>query len=352
MDKHEKLLRIQSLLVIKKKEEDIFSLKLQKVAYEIYAKELNPLLINFLNFESDYIKKLNDLMKKAGGKFVENIKNNNFFTKQNYEKGLKLLELEKIDDFFKLFGAVSTVSNSEIEIIYMYEFLDQISEILENIEFAKKHNYIGSDLERICFIKYLKVLHDDRIHILKKPFDHLKDIKIEGIWEINNERISDQFIDEPSYLLGHCTQYTSYWPIISDGLKLSKSRGGRCGKGIYFSNDVSKCLGYSSFNNYTESNKKFGLIFFAQVYVGKITKIKTDNGALTASSEYDSIHAVGSVSPKISEDIWHSDGTISKIFVDSPTRTGEISSFGNNEFVIYDEKRSRLRYVILLSKNY
>ena len=163
------------------------------------------------------------------------------------------------------------------------------------------------------------MVYDDRIELIKQPLEHVEGLKIHGIWEIMTGGGGGKRGNEPSYLLGHCTKsYTSCWPIISDGLRISKSMGGRCGRGIYFSNDLSKCIQYASFTNLGQ-NISFSLIFFSQVYIGKIKQITGDNGSLTKSKEYDCIHAVGQVSPNVAIDIWHSDGTSSKIFIDAPT---------------------------------
>ena len=90
MDKSEKLSRIKELLGEKKKEENVFSLKLKQLNEEMYAKQLNPLLISFLNFTSSSIEKLETSLKKAGGKF-EN-RSDYKFTRDQYEKGYRLLE--------------------------------------------------------------------------------------------------------------------------------------------------------------------------------------------------------------------------------------------------------------------
>ncbi len=342
MDKNEKFLRIKSLLTEKKVQEDVFSLKINKISEEIYAKQINPLLIKFLNFTSSSVEKLEKAIKIAGGKFKNHLHHHP--TRDQLEKAGKYLEKHNFHDFFDILGA-EYIEKSEID--NLYEFLDQIEEIVKDLEFARKHSYLGSNLEQISFKKYLNVIYDDRIDILKKPLDHLKYLKIHGIWEVNG---TNPPLNEPSYLLAHCTKtHTSCWPIISEGLKISKAKGGRCGSGIYFSNDISKCLQYTSFTK-LEEKLSFSLLFFAQVYTGKIHKIYRDDGSLTRSKNYDSVLAMGQVSPKIDIDIWHSDGTSSKIYVDDPDITGVNSSFCNNEFVIYDENRSRLKYIMLISK--
>jgi len=351
MDKNEKLQRIMSLLGDKKKEEDVFNLKIRQINEEMYAKQLNPLLISYLNFTSSTSEKIEKAIAKAGGKFNQFNKNYQF-TRIQYEKAYQLLDNlnnnlnDNLHDFFQIFDAIKIENVEDKQ--NLYDFLDQVEEIVKDLEFARKHSYIGTNLEQISFKKYLKVVYDDRIDILKKPLDHFSYLKIHGIWEVMSPK--SKFGNEPSYLLAHCTkQYSSCWPIISEGLKISKSHGGRCGRGIYFSNDINKCLQYTTFTKMEDKN--LSLIFFAQVYIGKIQKINRDDSSLTISKNYDTILATGNYSPKMDIDIWHSDGTSSKIFIDEPSYNNINSSFQNNEFVIYDENRSKLRYIILISNS-
>ncbi len=80
------------------------------------------------------------------------------------------------------------------------------------------------------------------------------------------------------------------------------------------------------------------------MYTGKIHKIHHYDP--TTLRDYDSIWAFGQDNPK-TVDIWHSDGTSSKIYVDNP-----VSCSSKNEIIIYDENRSRLKYIILISKSF
>lgn len=326
----------------------------------MYSKQINPLLISFLNYTSISIEKLEKSIDKAGGKFIHT---DYIFTRERYQKAQKILEEPKplnkqnLMDFFAVFDAIYTDKNIDlIDLPEIYEFLDQIEEVLKDYEFAKKHTYTGFSMQEISFKKYLKVVYDDRIELLKTPLEIASPyVKIHGIWEVQNTEKDREKINEPSYLFGHCTRTTtSCWPIISEGLRLPKHGGGRCGRGIYFSNDVSKCLDYCSFtyNGYGDKSINYGLLFLVQVFTGRVKQITNDDNSLTESTDYDSVHAIGRVSPKSTVDIWHSDNTSSKIYIDNTTYEpkGYASSFKNNEFVIYNEKRCQLRYIILFSK--
>lgn len=348
MDNNQKLSRIHSLLKIKKSEENVWNLKIKQLNEEIYGKKINPVLIMYLNFTTSNSEKLEKAIEKAGGQFISKKYQ---FTRSDYDLGLQILEQENYDIsvFFQIFKAKPFDKN--VDKTYLYEFLEEVEQLINDLEFARKHNYLSSNLEEIYLNKYLKVVYDERIEIIRKPIESAY-LKIHGIWEINTKDEDDKYLNENSYLLTHCTRsHTSCWPIISEGLKLSKSRKGRCGVGIYFSNDVSKCLQYTTFVN-LDQKTNFSLVFFAQVYLGKIKQITRDDSSLTKSEDYDTIHALGRISPNMDVDIWHSNGTKSKIFIDKPVETGIETTFYNNEYVIYDEKRCRLRYVVLVSNNY
>jgi hypothetical protein len=352
MDKNEKLNKIKLFLENKEKEEIIFDKEFDKINEELYAKKINPYLIKYLNFTSSSVEKLNEILKKAEGSFS---KKKNTYTIEQYEKGCLIYEslkenedrdndqsnIEKLtNDFCKLFNIEELKDNSLENIQF---FLDQVNEILKDNDFKKRYNVVTLASE---FKRYFKAILDERMNILRRAILCTTGVTILGVWELENTAT----IDEPSYLLCHCTKsYESCWPIITEGLKINKSHGGRCGKGIYFSNDVSKCIMYT---NYLKVNDRdhYTVLFWVQVYTGKIKQITADNSNLTQSKEYDCIHARGACDITNKEKISHSDGTSSTVFTGKLTYNEISSTFANNEFVIYDEKRCRIKYIMLLNK--
>ena len=121
---------------------------------------------------SSTTEKIEKAVKKAGGKFKKRTNYANYeFTRTDYETGMLLLENEfNLSDFFEIFGAeVDDYTNGTKE--NLYDFLDHVDEIVKDLEFNKKHSYVGFTLEQISFRKYLKVVYDNRIDLLRKPID-------------------------------------------------------------------------------------------------------------------------------------------------------------------------------------
>ena len=338
MDSQERLQRIQSLLSGKKLEEDKFEQRVRNMNDEMYSKRINPLLINYLDFTKVSMETLHTSIVKAGGKFR---KPNPVFTITDYEKAYGLLTTN-IKEMFNTLDADMIV---KVDVDLVVDFLEDIRDIIRDLEFTNKHRDI--DLVSYTFKKYLKAISNPNIiNTIEKPFSHLH-VKIHGIWEVMT---GVSKIKGESYLLGHCTRsHASCWPIINEGLRI-KGTGGRCGRGIYFSNDLSKCLGYCAFTESDESKAKYGLMFMAQVWTGKQQTSGVSSGL---AAGYDTVLAVGQVSPKITELIPYSDGFSSKIYVDEPSENpeGKASGFYNNEYVVYNEDRCRLRYIVLFSRS-
>lgn len=389
MNKHEKLLKIQSLLETKSKEETVFEIKTKNINDEIYAKHINPLLINYLNMSEITQKIVHTKIKEIDGYFtsgdlnisVDSIKTainlaNNLNT--DFLAGLEteidpLTNLETEIDFEQVASEIDFLTKSlpdpnfeQAALISYQNTLTTIFDIIgakrKNITLLVKKDDICSFLEILyeyiqyknfsryesfktgIFNTHLKPLTNEKtFEILKTPFE-LLGMKILGIWKILESSGLESKIDEPSLLLGHCTRaHANCWPIIVDGLKMAKSCPGRCGRGIYFSNDISKCLQYSHTVK-NESNTNYGVIFLAQVWLGKVC-IQTTN--CKKPPDYDSVHALGTVSPNITKTIYYDDSTSSEFYIDEPKPTGIMSSFANNEFIIYNEERCKLRFVVL-----
>jgi len=337
-------LRFQALFNAKKNEEAKFEDRIQKLTLSMYSKELNAKLINFLYLTNTTITTVIPYMNKVGGQF----NTNHSITMNQYDIASQILEeiiqsnpdddlnCDKLVEFFKILNATKMDDVNVIKIQNLHNLMEQIYDSIVTIN--------SGDIE---FDKYLKpIINTKIISILENPFKHMNS-SIHGVWEvIGSKPCQDKYKIGKSYLFGHCTsRHQACWPIIKNGLMLNKSSGGgRCGKGIYLSNDLSKCTQYSTIE------QDMRIIFLVEVWLGRVQTVYT-NGKYSATDEFDSVYAIGSVGPTMTTDIQFSDGTKSKVYVDSPDKPNStnVTAFLNNEYVIYDENRCRLRYVILFS---
>lgn len=346
MSVENKLNNIKLLLEKKNIAENKFMSKYDKLKEEVYLKKKSTELLQYINMKNYSLNKINDLLYGIGLSKITKISTDVL----NLEKCKVAREILINDDydlelFFELFG-IQYNKNISIEINkdILHDFIDQVEYIINELTVSRKNSYLNKNVDEIYINKYLKYVHDEyRIKIFNKIINNTY-YKIHSIWEITNDTPT---LSEESYLLAHCTKsYLSCWPIIKEGLKLSKSNGGTFGRGIYFSNDVQKCLQYASFC--IINNNRYTLFFFVQVYTGIIKELKYPNSALSTSDEYDTILGVGMSGPKKIAHIMHSDSSVSKIYVDEPSYICNDSPFSRNEFVIYNENRCKLRYCVLV----
>jgi hypothetical protein len=120
--------------------------------------------------------------------------------------------------------------------------------------------------------------------------------------------------------------------------------GGRVGRGLYLASQQAKSAQYTSAHG-----AKFAVMFLAQAALGKSHKITADgphaSGLVAPPSGYQSVHAVGSLSPTQWATV-----TIDNKPVSAPCAaarpTGMPSEFLHEEFLVYQESQVRLRYLL------
>ena len=145
-------------------------------------------------------------------------------------------------------------------------------------------------------------------------------------------------------LLWHGTNIAVVAPIITSGLRIMPHSGGRVGAGIYLASMQEKSQQYTS-----GYGSKFACMFLCEGALGKTHSVTSDGSHASslkkAPKGYDSVHAVGQVTPKswTETKIEEKDVTVPK---DKAHDSGVQSSFYHDEFLVYDEAQVRLRYVL------
>ena len=145
-------------------------------------------------------------------------------------------------------------------------------------------------------------------------------------------------------MLWHCTHITIVDPILTSGLRIMPHSGGRVGAGIYLASMQQKSAQYT--NHY---GTKFGCMFLTEAVLGKPHQVTSDgphaSGLRKAPAGFDSVHAVGTTQPKT----WKSmtiDGKVVQVPQDQGVPTDVTSSFGHDEYLVYEEAQVRIRYVV------
>ncbi|NWT15899.1 PARP3 polymerase, partial [Vireo altiloquus] len=175
--------------------------------------------------------------------------------------------------------------------------------------------------------------------------------RILNIWQVardgEDERFKAHDLLEHRRLLWHGTNVAVVAAILKSGLRIMPHSGGRVGKGIYFASENSKSAHYVGC-----TSKKVGIMFLAEVALGKPYRITRDDPTLCQPpAGYDSVLACGRTEPDPAQDEEVLlDGK--KVLVSQgkpiPMRAYKDSSFSQSEYLIYQESQCRIRYLVQL----
>jgi len=148
-------------------------------------------------------------------------------------------------------------------------------------------------------------------------------------------------------LLWHGTNVAVVAAICKTGLRIMPHSGGRVGKGIYAASENGKSINYMGWAG------KIGVMFLAEVALGKEHSITADDHSLTkAPKGYDSIVARGHTEPDPKDDlVWDFDGKKVIVPQGKPIVQKQYakSSFSQTEYLVYQESQIRLRYALHVS---
>lgn len=155
-------------------------------------------------------------------------------------------------------------------------------------------------------------------------------------------------------LLWHGTNVAVVAAIVKTGLRILPSSGGRVGKGIYFASENGKSAGYVRCEGTT------GFMFLVEVVLGDAKEINRDDSTLTYNKvvqtlKKDSIIARGWTEPDPKNDIqiqgeWQPITVPQGPVIDTTWKSN--SSFTQSEYLIYQESRARIKYVLKMNFSY
>lgn len=145
-------------------------------------------------------------------------------------------------------------------------------------------------------------------------------------------------------LLWHGTNVAVVAAICKSGLRIMPHSGGRVGKGIYTASENGKSI------NYMGWAKNLGVMFLAEVALGKEHSITRDDSSLKAAPKgFDSVVARGHTEPDPKKEVVRKyDGKSVIIPNGKPIKMPQYSksSFTQTEYLVYKESQIRLRYAV------
>ncbi|KXS13693.1 PARP-domain-containing protein [Gonapodya prolifera JEL478] len=160
-----------------------------------------------------------------------------------------------------------------------------------------------------------------------------------------------QMIDK---LLWHGSRLTNFVGILSQGLRIAPPEapvtGYMFGKGVYFADAVSKSANYC----FASRTNPTGLLLLCEVALGdQFELLQSDYYADQHSKEKNkhSTKGMGQFAPDDGEKIVHEnmDVPLGKL---KKTSDGKAGSLLYNEYIVYDTKQIRIRYIIRVKFNY
>ena len=141
--------------------------------------------------------------------------------------------------------------------------------------------------------------------------------------------------------------------ILCSGLRIMPGSGGRLGRGIYLADMASKSGYYAR-----PTMSGLACLFLCEAECGRPFVVTSDSGKASSRKRppknFNSVQAHGTVVPNPKDDIKISFGSNEVTFSTGEPTLRKLqghdyhSTFGHNEYVLYEEKKVRLRYVILL----
>ncbi|XP_057341274.1 poly [ADP-ribose] polymerase-like [Microplitis mediator] len=174
---------------------------------------------------------------------------------------------------------------------------------------------------------------------------------------INDVFMVDRYGEDDNYmrnlhnkkLLWHGTKMSNICAILSNGLKISplnaKHTGHMFGKGIYFTNVVSKAANYSKTN--VGQGDHQGILLLCEVALGNVMELYNATNITQLPSDVHSVFVRGISSPQnyinISQGVEVPYGPL----VNVPL--SQIPQFRHNQFVIYNTAQVRIRYLVCVS---
>jgi len=181
-------------------------------------------------------------------------------------------------------------------------------------------------------------------------------LSVERIFKLDRNGSDDRFSSFSKIpnrqLLWHGSRLTNFVGIISQGLRIAPPEapvtGYMFGKGVYFADMCSKSANYC----FTSPSSNTGLILLCEVALGEMNKLThSDYYASNLPQGKLSTKGCGRTSPDPSTHITMDNGCIipsGKSIKDNNMQT----SLLYNEYIVYDTKQIKMRYLLKLKFNY
>lgn len=195
---------------------------------------------------------------------------------------------------------------------------------------------------------------DEELKMIEKYLEMTKGpttMTLENVWSCNRHGEADHVeefdIMENRKLLWHGTNVAVVAAILQSGLRIMPHSGGRVGAGIYLADQHNKSAGYVAGTKASDGRNSI-IMFLVEAALGREKTILMDDwGLKKAPRGFDSVVARGTVEPDPKDDVvMDLDGLDVTVPQGKEIKTRRKSAFVNNEFLVYNEKQHRIRFVL------
>jgi len=167
-------------------------------------------------------------------------------------------------------------------------------------------------------------------------------IQVKRIYRIQRKGEADRFSQWNSLtnhlLLWHGSGIYNFLGILSEGLRIAPPTapvsGYAYGKGVYFSDMLSKSLAYC---------RNSGLLILSEVALGQIHQVKEPTYFEAPPAGFHSVQALGSLGPDFSDSVVLPNGVRIPLHapIEYPNR-----KIQHNEYIVYNPSQVRMRYIV------
>lgn len=202
---------------------------------------------------------------------------------------------------------------------------------------------------------YLSEIIEEYINNTHAETHRTYSLELKQVFKLHNDDENDRFLKSiPNrMLLWHGSRLTNFVGILSQGLRIAPPEapvtGYMFGKGVYFADMVSKSANYC----FTNPNNPEGLLLLCDVALGETNdKLQADYNAANLPPGKHSTKGVGKTYPPRTSYV-ELDGI--QVPIGRPIHdaaSGVAYSLLYNEYIVYDVKQVRLKYLLRVNFKY
>ena len=174
-------------------------------------------------------------------------------------------------------------------------------------------------------------------------------VKLERVYKFDETATATQ--QQPCTLLWHGTNVANVASILAGGLRISchQTNGNDFGRGLYFADTVHKSAQYCKFDHENRSAGGQRVLLLCEVDTGRTVELCTGSERfVSAPGNFDTVKALGRRIPDERQRFKDENGALLADGELSYVNTGE-KRLEYNEYVVYAEKRVKIRYVVVVS---